>query len=68
MIMINTDKKDEIVVEEQGCGLDETCDMDIEKVLSEEENIEATRKLRPHGPGCAAEGPVVNGFMNVVDL
>ena len=31
-------------------------------------NIEATRKLRPHGPGCAAEGPVVNGFMNVVDL
>lgn len=37
--MINTDKKDEIVVEEQGCGLDETCDMDIEKVLSEEENI-----------------------------
>ncbi len=30
--------------------------------------IEATRKLRPHGPGCAAEGPVVNGFMNVVDL
>ena len=36
---MSKENKDEIVVEEQGCGLDETCDMDIEKVLSEEENI-----------------------------
>lgn len=35
---MSKENKDEIVVEEQGCGLDETCDMDTKKVLSEEEN------------------------------